>query len=100
MLRFLEFLTQKNPYFLKSVLLIMYIFLATVVYSLVKMTAENSQDTSSRRQDGASNTSSPATTSPGNNQAISVNKLYGNIWRKANSNLEIDVIYIFIIPSI
>ncbi|XP_054265874.1 presenilin-1 [Macrosteles quadrilineatus] len=41
------------------------IYSSTVVYSLVKMTAENSQDTSSRRQDGASNTSSPATTSPG-----------------------------------
>lgn len=40
---------------------------ATVVYSLVNMTTENSQETSRRQQDGASNVTSPINTASSNN---------------------------------
>jgi len=41
------------------------IYSSTVVYSLVKMATDNNQDTNRRVQEGSSDTTSPATTSPG-----------------------------------
>uniref|UniRef100_A0A1B6G2R2 Presenilin n=1 Tax=Cuerna arida TaxID=1464854 RepID=A0A1B6G2R2_9HEMI len=41
------------------------IYSSTVVYSMVKMTTENTQDSSSQQQESSSNTTSPNTTSPG-----------------------------------